>query len=161
MKSESDTESRLKPTGETNRQPSPQSASADLAYQAAVSTADIYRRYEAALRASDAVDFDDLILLPIRLLEEHPDVLAAVQARYRWISVDEYQDVNAAQYRLLRLLTLRLTSRLEAREGADPQDRGQVGPTSASSATPTRRSTASAGPTGAISSSSSRTTPAR
>ena len=56
------------------------------------------RRYEAALRASDAVDFDDLILLPIRLLEEHPDVLAATQARYRWISVDEYQDVNAAQY---------------------------------------------------------------
>ncbi len=62
-------------------------------------------RYETALRASDAVDFDDLILLPIRLLEEHPDVLAATQARYRWISVDEYQDVNAAQYRLLRLLT--------------------------------------------------------
>jgi DNA helicase-2/ATP-dependent DNA helicase PcrA len=65
---------------------------------------EICRRYEAALHASDAVDFDDLILLPIRLLEEHPDVLAATQARYRWISVDEYQDVNAAQYRLLRLL---------------------------------------------------------
>ena len=46
-----------------------------------------------------------MILLPIRLLEDHPDVLAATQARYRWISVDEYQDVNAAQYRLLRLLT--------------------------------------------------------
>ncbi len=65
----------------------------------------IYRRYEAALRESDAVDFDDLILLPIRLLAEHPDVLAAVQNRFRWISVDEYQDVNLAQYRLLRLLT--------------------------------------------------------
>ncbi len=62
-------------------------------------------RYDAALRAADAVDFDDLILLPIRLLEEHPDVRAALQARYRWISVDEYQDVNAAQYRLLQLLT--------------------------------------------------------
>lgn len=62
-------------------------------------------RYDAALRAGDAVDFDDLLLLPIRLLEEHPDVLAAVQARYRWISADEYQDVNAAQYRLLRLMT--------------------------------------------------------
>jgi DNA helicase-2/ATP-dependent DNA helicase PcrA len=66
---------------------------------------ELHQRYAVALRASDAVDFDDLILLPIRLLEEHPDVLAAVQARYRWISVDEYQDVNAAQYRLLRLLT--------------------------------------------------------
>ena len=101
LKSESDTESRLKPTGEL----SPQSTSADLAYQAAISIADLHRRYEAALRVSGAVDFDDLILLPIRLLEEHPDVLAAVQARYRWISVDEYQDVNAAQYRLLRLMT--------------------------------------------------------
>jgi DNA helicase-2/ATP-dependent DNA helicase PcrA len=86
-----------------------QPAEAGLAYQAAVSTADPtadhHARYAAALRAGDAVDFDDLILLPIRLLEEHPDVLAAVRARYRWISVDEYQDVNAAQYRLLRLLT--------------------------------------------------------
>jgi len=66
---------------------------------------ELHRRYDAALCAGDAVDFDDLILLPIRLLEEYPDVLAATQARYRWISVDEYQDVNAAQYRLLRLLT--------------------------------------------------------
>ncbi len=65
----------------------------------------VYYAYEAALRAADAVDFDDLIALPVRLLEENPDVLAATQARYRWISVDEYQDVNAAQYRLLRLLT--------------------------------------------------------
>jgi len=73
--------------------------------EASIPGRELYLRYEAALRAADAVDFDDLILLPIRLLEEHPDVLAAAQARYRWISVDEYQDVNAAQYRLLRLLT--------------------------------------------------------
>ncbi|MCX6030767.1 MAG: UvrD-helicase domain-containing protein [Chloroflexi bacterium] len=66
---------------------------------------DAYRCYEAALRASDVVDFDDLILLPVRLLEDHSDVLAAVRTRYHWISVDEYQDVNLAQYRLLRLLT--------------------------------------------------------
>ena len=64
-----------------------------------------YLRYEAARSAADAVDFDDLILLPIRLLQEHPDVLAAIRTRYRWVSVDEYQDINAAQYRLLRLLT--------------------------------------------------------
>jgi DNA helicase-2/ATP-dependent DNA helicase PcrA len=61
-------------------------------------------RYEMVLRKSNAVDFDDLLLLPIRLLETQPDVLAALQARYRWISVDEYQDINGAQYRLLRLL---------------------------------------------------------
>ena len=101
MKSESD--SRIRSSGLTNAVMYP--ASAAVQYQAADSVpGDICRRYEAALRASDAVDFDDLILLPIRLLEEHPDVLAATQARYRWISVDEYQDVNAAQYRLLRLL---------------------------------------------------------
>ena len=114
-------------------------------------------RYEAALRENNAVDFDDLIVLPIRLFEAHPDVLAAVQARYRWISVDEYQDVNQAQYRLLRLLT-------SGEDGQLPRRHGEhgVGPiTSASSATPTRRSTASAGPTGATSSSSSRIIPAR
>lgn len=74
-------------------------------------------RYEAALRAGDAVDFDDLIALPVRLLEEHPDVRAAVRARYRWISVDEYQDVNAGQYRLLRLLTAEPTPQLPPYEG--------------------------------------------
>ena len=93
-------------------------------------------------RENNAVDFDDLILLPIRLFEAHPDVLAVVQACYRWISVDEYQDVNQAQYHLLRLLT----------SGAR---------ISASSAIPTRQSMAFAGPTGAISSSSSRITPAQ
>ena len=65
----------------------------------------LYQAYEAALRRSQAVDFDDLILLPVRLFETHADVLATVRARYRWVSVDEYQDINLAQYRLLRLLT--------------------------------------------------------
>ena len=61
--------------------------------------------YQSALTAAHALDFDDLIVLPIQLLENHPEVLMEVQARYRWISVDEYQDINLAQYRLLRLLT--------------------------------------------------------
>ena len=60
--------------------------------------------------------------LPIRLLEEHPDVLAATQARYRWISVDEYQDVNAAQYRLLRLLTATGSDNLPRRHGEHGDD---------------------------------------
>lgn len=64
----------------------------------------LFSAYDTALRRADAVDFDDLLALTVRLLEEHPDVLAAVQARFRWISVDEYQDINLAQYRLLRLL---------------------------------------------------------
>jgi DNA helicase-2/ATP-dependent DNA helicase PcrA len=64
----------------------------------------LYRGYAAELRRAQMVDFDDLLLLAVRLLETEPAVLEAVQHRYRWISVDEYQDVNLAQYRLLRLL---------------------------------------------------------
>ena len=67
--------------------------------------ATLYAGYEAALRAAQAVDFDDLILLSVHLLQTQPQVLAAVHDTYRWISVDEYQDVNLAQVRLLRLLT--------------------------------------------------------
>jgi DNA helicase-2/ATP-dependent DNA helicase PcrA len=66
---------------------------------------DLYRAYETALRRCQAVDFDDLLLLPVRLLEEHTEVREAVHRRWRWLSVDEYQDINLAQYRLLRLLT--------------------------------------------------------
>ncbi|RME85498.1 MAG: AAA family ATPase [Caldilineae bacterium] len=61
--------------------------------------------YEAALREAHAVDFDDLIVLSVQLLESDAEVLARIHERYRWISVDEYQDINAMQYRLLRLLT--------------------------------------------------------
>lgn len=67
--------------------------------------ATVYGGYEDALRAAQAVDFDDLIFLSVRLLETQPAALAAVHQSYTWISVDEYQDVNLAQYRLLRLLT--------------------------------------------------------
>ncbi|MGP4113304.1 UvrD-helicase domain-containing protein [Streptomyces sp. 4N509B] len=61
--------------------------------------------YRAALRAHDLVDFDDLIALPLALLAADPALAAAYQDRYRWISVDEYQDVDERQYRLLRLLS--------------------------------------------------------
>ena len=66
---------------------------------------DIYRNYEAALRKNQLLDFDDLILRAVNLFEASPDVLKMVQQRFQWISVDEYQDINFAQYRLLRLLT--------------------------------------------------------
>ncbi|MER5262297.1 UvrD-helicase domain-containing protein [Actinosynnema sp. NPDC002837] len=61
-------------------------------------------RYKKALRAQDLVDFDDLITLPLALLEESPALVAGYRARWRWVSVDEYQDVDEQQYRLLRLL---------------------------------------------------------
>ncbi|MEZ4835131.1 MAG: UvrD-helicase domain-containing protein [Caldilineaceae bacterium] len=65
---------------------------------------EIYRSYEDILRLSHALDFDDLILKVVRLCVAREDVLSALRARFQWISVDEYQDVNLAQYWMLRLL---------------------------------------------------------
>ena len=65
----------------------------------------IQTRYESALRACNAVDFDDLILLTLRLFKEHPDALEACRAKYRYVMVDEYQDTNAAQFKLIQALT--------------------------------------------------------
>jgi superfamily I DNA/RNA helicase len=62
-------------------------------------------RYESALRACNAVDFDDLILLTLRLFNEHPDALQACRARFQYVLVDEYQDTNAAQFNLVYALT--------------------------------------------------------
>ena len=69
-----------------------------------ITVAAAYKAYQSALKAANAVDFDDLLLVTVQLLEEQPDVRNALQQRLRWISVDEYQDVNLAQVRLLRLL---------------------------------------------------------
>jgi uncharacterized protein (TIGR00375 family) len=67
--------------------------------------ADIYRRYEAARQRSQALDFDDLIYQAVCLLETQQAVRQQAHERFRWLAVDEYQDINLAQYRLLRLLT--------------------------------------------------------
>ena len=61
-------------------------------------------RYDSALAAAGALDLDDLVVRTVQVLDSDAAVLRTLQQRYRWISVDEYQDVNAAQYRLLRLL---------------------------------------------------------
>ncbi len=63
-----------------------------------------YRDYAATLGAYQAVDFDDLIRLPVRLLREHGDVAQAWRESLRYLLVDEYQDTNACQYELLKLL---------------------------------------------------------
>jgi DNA helicase-2/ATP-dependent DNA helicase PcrA len=65
----------------------------------------IYEAYEAELRRQNAFDFDDLIEKPARLLESSPDILAKYQNRFRYFLVDEYQDINTAQYRLVKLLS--------------------------------------------------------
>ncbi len=66
----------------------------------------IRSRYESALRACNAVDFDDLILLTLRLFKEHPDAIESCRAKYRYVMVDEYQDTNAAQFQLVYALTM-------------------------------------------------------
>ena len=63
-----------------------------------------YRRYEDRLREIGNADFGDLILRPIRILQEHPEVLQRTRDRFRAILVDEYQDSNIAQFELLKLL---------------------------------------------------------
>jgi superfamily I DNA/RNA helicase len=65
----------------------------------------IRSRYESALRACNAVDFDDLILLTLRLFTEHPEALEACRAKFQYVMVDEYQDTNAAQFNLVQALT--------------------------------------------------------
>ncbi len=66
--------------------------------------AQAYAGYAATLRAYQAVDFDDLIALPVDLFRQHPEVLDKWQNRLRYLLIDEYQDTNACQYQLLRLL---------------------------------------------------------
>ncbi len=64
----------------------------------------VYLHYQRTLRAYNAVDFDDLILLPVKLFQEHADILEKWRNRVRYLLVDEYQDTNASQYLLVKLL---------------------------------------------------------
>ena len=64
----------------------------------------VYPRYQSALKAFNAIDFDDIIMLTAELLQHHPEVLAHWQERFGYIMVDEYQDTNSSQYLLVNLL---------------------------------------------------------
>ena len=66
--------------------------------------AKIYARYQELLEEQDAADFDDLLLLVVRLLTEHPDVLERLQHRFQYVMIDEFQDTNRPQYLIARLL---------------------------------------------------------
>jgi DNA helicase-2/ATP-dependent DNA helicase PcrA len=66
--------------------------------------AKIYELYAKKLKDNNAVDFGDLLVLPVRIFEAHPEVLAEYHRRLHYLMVDEYQDTNHAQYRLIRLL---------------------------------------------------------
>lgn len=69
--------------------------------------AKVYKEYQKELRLSESVDFDDLIMLTVRLFEEKPEILSYYQSKFQYIHVDEYQDTNHAQYRLVHLLSER------------------------------------------------------
>ncbi len=66
---------------------------------------EVYEKYEEKLYKNNSVDFDDLLLLPIKLFKQFPDVLERYQDLYQYILIDEYQDTNEAQYILTKLLS--------------------------------------------------------
>ena len=66
---------------------------------------DVMAEYETRLKANNALDFDDLLIKTLELLADHPPVLDSYRRRFRYVMVDEYQDTNFAQYKLIQLLT--------------------------------------------------------
>ena len=66
---------------------------------------DVYKRYETNLKLSNAMDFDDLLILPLKLFNEHPEVLKEYQETYKYIFIDEYQDTNRPQYILSKMIS--------------------------------------------------------
>ncbi len=83
---------------------SPEQAVARATGPADMLCAQAYLRYQRALKAYNALDFDDLILLPVLLFQQFPDVLQKWQRKIHYMLVDEYQDTNISQYLLVRLL---------------------------------------------------------
>ena len=67
--------------------------------------AKIYKTYNEILFKSNSIDFDDMIMLPVKLLEQEPSIKAKIQDQYKYILVDEYQDTDQLQYKLIKLLT--------------------------------------------------------
>lgn len=76
----------------------------DLDDEDGIRTAKVYKAYEASLRKRQSVDFDDLLLLPLKIFQQHPDILKEYQKKYTYVCIDEYQDTNGVQMKLARLL---------------------------------------------------------
>ena len=68
---------------------------------------EVFKRYELKIKNNNSLDFDDLLLLPIKLFKENPEILKKYQERFKYILVDEYQDTNEAQYILIKMLGAR------------------------------------------------------
>jgi len=93
----------------------PEQLEADVGGQRGKLMAETYRRYRRALAANNALDFDDLLLLPVQLLRQNEQIRSYWHRRFRHVLVDEYQDTNRTQYELIKLLVA---------DGRDPQDFG-------------------------------------
>ena len=66
---------------------------------------EVYQKYEKKLKQNNSVDFDDLLILPIKLFKENPSILQKYQEKFQYILIDEYQDTNQAQYILTKMLS--------------------------------------------------------
>lgn len=66
---------------------------------------EVYKEYENSLKRSNAIDFDDLLLLPIKLFTEHKEVLEKYQEQYKYVFIDEYQDTNKPQYLMSKMIS--------------------------------------------------------
>ncbi len=84
---------------------SPDKAIVDAEDEGTMGAAKVYRLYEQTIKAYQAVDFDDLIKLPVELFQTNREVLDKWQMRLQYLLIDEYQDTNACQYQLVKLLT--------------------------------------------------------
>ncbi len=96
-------------SGWKSEQVSPEQALSQAQDESEQQTARLYAEYQRAMLAYNAVDFDDLIRLPVQILRQHPKALERWQHRIRHLLVDEYQDTNNCQYELVRLLVGKLT----------------------------------------------------
>ena len=65
----------------------------------------VYQKYEKILKRNNSIDFDDLLILPIKLFKEHPSILQEYQEKFKYILIDEYQDTNEAQYILTKMIS--------------------------------------------------------
>ncbi|MFW5431213.1 MAG: UvrD-helicase domain-containing protein [Methylophilaceae bacterium] len=83
----------------------PDQAKAAADEELAVVAAKVYQLYQQSLKAYQAVDFDDLIKLPVELFEQNPETLHKWQMKLKYLLIDEYQDTNACQYKLVKMLT--------------------------------------------------------
>lgn len=83
----------------------PDQAKAQADEELTHAAAKVYQIYQQTLKAYQAVDFDDLIKLPVELFEQHPEALEKWQRKLKYLLIDEYQDTNTCQYKLVKMLT--------------------------------------------------------